>query len=62
VEIGLAVKAGAPHPDISTIEKLVAVLKSAQAVLYSNPASGSMDASIIDRLLNVLSSLGYRQK
>ena len=29
VHIGLAVKAGAPHPDISTTPKLVAALKSA---------------------------------
>ena len=27
VNIGLAVKAGAPHPDITTVPKLVAVLK-----------------------------------
>ncbi len=51
VQIGLAVKAGAPHPDISTVEKLVAALRSAKAVMYSNPASGSMEGEIIDRLL-----------
>lgn len=51
VEIGLAVKAGAPHPDVSTMPKLLAVLKSGKGVLYSNPASGSMEAAIIDRLL-----------
>ena len=51
VEIGLAVKAGAPHPDISTVEKLAAALRGAKAVVYSNPATGSMEAGIIDRLL-----------
>jgi molybdate transport system substrate-binding protein len=51
VEIGLAVKAGAPHPDISTVEKFAAALKSAKAVMYSNPATGSMEAGIIDRML-----------
>lgn len=51
VEVGLAVKAGAPHPDISTVPKLIAVLKSAQAVMYSNPYHGSLEAEIIDRLL-----------
>jgi molybdate transport system substrate-binding protein len=52
VEVGLAVKAGAPHPDISTVEKLAAVLKGAQEVVYSNPAGGmSMEAGIIDGLL-----------
>ncbi len=44
-EMGLAVPAGKPHPDISTVEKLAAVLKSAKAVMRSNPAGGSMVAS-----------------
>src|SRR3569833_1416851 len=51
VEVGLAVKAGAPHPDISTVPKLIAVLKTAPAVMYSNPYHGSLEAEIIDRLL-----------
>jgi len=53
VNIGLAVKAGAPHPDISTVPKLVAVLKSYNGVVYSNPdpARGSLGAAMIDRLL-----------
>ncbi|HET7086570.1 MAG TPA: substrate-binding domain-containing protein [Rhizomicrobium sp.] len=54
VHIGLAVKAGAPHPDISTVAKLAAVLRAAKiGVTYSNPdpARGSMGAKIIDALL-----------
>jgi molybdate transport system substrate-binding protein len=54
VHIGLAVKAGAPHPDISTTPKLVAALKSARlGVTYSNPdpVRGSMGAKMIDALL-----------
>jgi molybdate transport system substrate-binding protein len=47
-EMGLAVRAGAPHPDISTVEKLVAVLRSAKAVMRSNPAGGSMVAKVIE--------------
>jgi molybdate transport system substrate-binding protein len=47
-EMGLAVPAGAPHPDISTVDKLVAVLKGAKAVMRSNPAGGSMVASTIE--------------
>ncbi len=46
--MGLAVKAGAPKPDISTPEKFVAVLKTAKAVMRSNPASRTMVATIID--------------
>jgi len=54
VHIGLAVKAGAPHPDISTTPKLIAALKSAKiGVSYSNPdpARGSMVAKMVDALL-----------
>jgi molybdate transport system substrate-binding protein len=46
--MGLAVKAGAPKPDISTPEKFAAALKSAKAVMRSNPAGGSMVASVIE--------------
>ena len=44
--MGLAVKAGAPHPDISTVEKFAAALKSAKAVMRSNPASRTMVAAL----------------
>jgi molybdate transport system substrate-binding protein len=47
-EMGLAVRAGAPHPDISTIEKLAAALRGAKAVMRSNPAGGSMVARVIE--------------
>jgi molybdate transport system substrate-binding protein len=46
--MGLAVRAGAPHPDISTVEKLAATLHSAKAVMRSNPAGGSMVAKVIE--------------
>jgi len=52
VYIGLAVKKGAPHPDISTPQKLAAALKTGGVVLYSNPAGGSMEARIIDDMLH----------
>jgi len=47
-EMGLAVRAGAPHPDISTVEKLAAVLRGAKQVMRSNPAHGSMVAKVIE--------------
>jgi molybdate transport system substrate-binding protein len=47
-EMGLAVRAGAPHPDISTVEKLGEVLRSAKLVMRSNPAGGSMVAKVIE--------------
>jgi len=49
--MGLAVRAGAPKPDISTPEKFAAALKSAKAVMRSNPASRTMVATIIDDML-----------
>jgi molybdate transport system substrate-binding protein len=49
--MGLAVKAGAPKPDISTVEKFAAALKSAKAVMRSNPASRTMVATLIDDVL-----------
>jgi len=51
VDIGLFKKPEAPMPDISTVPKLIAVLKSASAVLYSDPKSGSMQANMSGELL-----------
>ncbi len=48
-EMGLAVPARAPHPDISTVEKLATVLRGAKAVMRSNPAGGSMVAKVIEQ-------------
>jgi len=48
-EMGLAVRAGTPHPDISSVEKLAAALRSAKAVMRSNPAGGSMVARVIEQ-------------
>lgn len=65
VEIGLGVKAGAPHPDISTVAKLAAVLKGAKNITRSNPVGtgprqGSMEARIIDELLKRPEFAGVR--
>jgi molybdate transport system substrate-binding protein len=38
--IGIAVKAGAPKPDISSIDALTRALKAAKSVAYSDSASG----------------------
>lgn len=39
--IGIAVKAGAPKPDISSVEALTRSLKAAKTVAYSDSASGA---------------------
>jgi ABC-type molybdate transport system substrate-binding protein len=52
VEIGLFAKpVFNTHPDISTVPALIAAMKTASAVLYSDPASGSMQAGMSERLL-----------
>ncbi len=39
-KIAMAVKAGAPHPDISTVDALKATLFNARSIAYSDSASG----------------------
>lgn len=49
--VGMAVKAGAPHPDISTVDALVATLRAARAVALSKTgASGLHFARVLERL------------
>jgi molybdate transport system substrate-binding protein len=49
--VGIAVKAGAPHPDISTTDALRAALLRARSVAYSRlGASGIFFAQLIERL------------
>src|SRR2546421_26574 len=43
---------GAPHPDIPRGAKLAGALKAARLVVYPNPANGSLQARMIDALLN----------
>jgi molybdate transport system substrate-binding protein len=40
VPIGLAVKKGAPHPDISSVEAFKRTLLNAKSIAYIDPASG----------------------
>jgi molybdate transport system substrate-binding protein len=47
-EMGLAVKAGAPHPNIATVEQLATALRSAKAVMRSDATHGSMVGQIIE--------------
>ena len=64
VRIGLAVHKGDPVPDVSTVEKLAAVLKSADSVMFSNPdpKNGSMSAQMIDKMLNRPEFAGLKRK
>ncbi len=48
--MGLAVRAGAPHPDISTVDQLAAAMRG-KTVMHSNPATRTMVALMIDGIL-----------
>jgi len=54
VGIGVAVKQGAPAPDISTVEALKATLLSAKSVAYIDPKAGGSSGVYFDRLLDRL--------
>jgi len=50
-EIGLFKKPDAPRPDITSVPKLIAVMKNASVVFYTDPVTGSMQAGMSGRLL-----------
>ncbi len=54
VRVGVAVRAGAPRPDLSTVDALRASLLAAESVAYTNPAAGGTAgtyfAGVLDRL------------
>ena len=60
VEIALAVRPGAPHPDFSTVTRLSNALRGAGTVAYAQPGPphNSMEAGIIDRMLHEPESSG----
>src|SRR5262249_58931861 len=49
-KVGVAVKAGAPKPDVSTPDKLKAALLSAKTVGYTHGASGQYFLTIVQKL------------
>ena len=48
---GLVVKAGGPHPDISTREKFVAAIKQAGVLGFANPQVGSLTGGMVEEML-----------
>lgn len=55
--IGLSVKAGAPKPDISTVDGLRRTLLAARSIAYSDSASGAYVASQLFEKLGVAAEL-----
>ncbi len=49
--VGIAVKAGAPKPDISTPEALKQTLLSAKSIAYSEPSAGGASGVYFEKLL-----------
>ena len=49
-KVGIAVKTGAPRPDVSTPDKLKAALMSAKTIGYSQGTSGQHFQTVIQRL------------
>jgi len=52
--IGLAVRAGAPSPDISTVDAFKAALLNAKTVSYVNPAAGGTSGVHMDKQFQAL--------
>jgi molybdate transport system substrate-binding protein len=52
IAVGVAVKAGAKVPDISTPEKFRAALLSAKGVAYADPAAGTSAGKTIEQMLS----------
>ncbi len=50
VGIGVAVKEGAPKPDISTVEKFKEAILAAKSVAYLDPAAGGSSGIYLDKL------------
>src|SRR5580692_8643745 len=48
--VGLAVRAGAPKPDIGTVEALKRTLQAAKSIGYSDGPSGAYIANLFERL------------
>jgi len=51
IMFGVVVKAGGPHPDISTHQKFVAAIKQAGVLAYANPAVGSLTGGMVEDML-----------
>src|SRR5215469_11915715 len=51
VPIGLALKSGAPHPDISSVEAVKRTLLDAKSIAYVDPASGGTSGIFLAQAL-----------
>lgn len=61
-KIAMAVKAGAPHPDISTVEALKRTLLAAKSIAYSDSASGVYLSTVLFPKLGVAEQIKAKSK
>ncbi len=61
-KIGMAVKAGAPHPDISTVDALKRTLLAAKSVAYSDSASGVYLSTVLFPKLGIADQIAAKSK
>ena len=59
--IGMVVRAGQPHPDISTIDALRKTLLAAKSIAYSDSSSGTYLSTIGFKKLGVADELSARR-
>ncbi len=60
--IALAVKAGAPHPDISTVDALKKTLLAAKSIAYSDSASGVYLSTVLFPKLGIADQIKAKSK
>jgi molybdate transport system substrate-binding protein len=61
-KIGMAVKAGAPHPDISTVDALKHTLLAAKSIAYSDSASGVYLSTELFPKLGIADQIKHKSK
>jgi molybdate transport system substrate-binding protein len=61
IAVGVAVKAGAKVPDISTPEKFRSALLAAKGVAYADPAAGTSAGKMIDQMLSAPEFRGVKR-
>lgn len=60
--IAMAVKAGAPHPDISTVDALKRTLLAAKSIAYSDSASGVYLSTVLFPKLGIADQIKGKSK